>query len=107
MNRRIKEMVFLIMIMAVPAVAQTTFKLYLVTENPAVYFGEKYEGVSHFSIHFLIGIWKPDYSFVVAIAIEMADTINGRFEARDWGARFTGCLAGYIFNRFLFSHENN
>ena len=92
MNRQIKVMVFLILITSVPVVAQTTFKLYLVTENPPVYFGEKYEGMSHFSIHFLIGIWRPDYSFVAAIAIEMADTINGRFDARDWGARLAGCL---------------
>ena len=67
-----------------------------------IYFGEKYEPVTHFGIHFLIATWRPSYSLVAAISIEMADTLGGRFELRDWTFRLSGCMVGYLFKRFIF-----
>lgn len=86
--------------------AQTTFTLEgRPPPSKTIYFGSEVEGVSHFSLHLLIALWRPDYSLVAAVAIELADTANGRFDIEDWGARLTGCFAGYIFKRFLFGNK--
>jgi len=98
-----KTIIFLIAFTSTPLVAQTTFQYALTQERKfTIYFGEGYEGISHFTMHTLIGIWRPDYSLVAALAIETADTVNGRFDVRDWGARLTGCFVGYFFNRYIF-----
>jgi len=83
--------------------AQTTLQ-YELRQNKGIhiYFGKEFEDISHFSVHLLIGIWRPDYSLVAAIAIETAETFNGRFDIEDWGARLTGCFVGYFFNRYIF-----
>jgi len=67
-----------------------------------LYFGEKYEPVTHFGIHFLIATWRPKYSLIAAISIETADTLGGRFELKDWMSRLSGCVAGYLVKRFIF-----
>jgi len=86
-----------------PLGAQTTLQYALTQDRKfTIYFGEGYEEISHFAAHTLIGMWRPDYSLVAAIAIETADTMNGRFDVRDWGARLTGCFVGYFLNRHLF-----
>jgi len=83
--------------------AQTTLQYELRQEKGVnVYFGKDFEVLSHFSVHLLIGTWRPDYSMIAAIAIETADTLNGRFDAKDWGARLTGCFVGYLLNRYIF-----
>ena len=99
-----KTIILSIVLMSTPLAAQTTFQHALTHDNgeSTVYFGKGYEGISHFTIHALIGTWRPDYSLIAAIAIETADTVNGRFDIRDWGARLTGCLVGYFLNRRLF-----
>ncbi len=71
-----------------------------------IYFGEGYEELSHFSIHMLIAMWKPKYSLIAAVAIETADTLNGRFDQRDWGARLVGVFVGFVFNQYLFNNHN-
>ena len=40
-----------------------------------------------------------------SLAIELADTANGRFDIEDWGARLTGCFVGYVLNRYLFMNK--
>ena len=98
-----KPIIFLIALTSTPLIAQTTFQNALTEDRKfTIYFGEGYEEISHFTMHTLIGIWRPDYSLVAAIAIETADTMNGRFDVRDWGARLTGCFVGYFLNRHLF-----
>jgi len=85
-----------------PLQAQTTLKYELRQKEVNIYFGKDFEAISHFSVPLLIGAWRPDYSLVAAVAIETADTFNGRFDAKDWGARLTGCFVGYLFNRYIF-----
>jgi len=70
-----------------------------------VYFGEKYEPITHFGIHFLIATWRPKYSLIAAISIETADTLGGRFELRDWTFRLSGCMVGYLVKRFIFKRR--
>jgi hypothetical protein len=97
-----KKILFITILTVSPLVAQTTFQYKLRQKDPVnVYFGEEFEVISHFSIHLLIGVWRPDYSLVAAIAIETADTLNGRFDAKDWGARLTGCFVGYFLRRVI------
>ena len=99
-----KKILLITILSLSPLGAQTTFQ-YALTHNAGkftVYFGEGYEEISHFTIHTLIGMWRPDYSLVAALAIEISDTANGRFDVRDWGARLTGCFVGYFFNRYIF-----
>jgi len=84
-----------------PLQAQTTFQYELSKGEVHIYLGEEFEEPGHFALHLLIAVWKPDYSLVAAVAIETADSINGRFEIRDWGARLTGCFVGYFFNRYI------
>jgi len=98
-----KTILLITMLSLSPLQAQTTFQYELSRKKPVnVYFGEEFEVISHFSIHLLIATWRPDYSLIAAIAIETADTLNGRFDAKDWGARLTGCFVGYLFNRYIF-----
>ncbi len=61
-----------------------------------LYFGKKYEAVTHVGMHFMISLWRWDYSLVSAISIETAQTISGRFEADDWAYRVGGVLVGYL-----------
>jgi len=99
-----KTIILLVALTSTPLIAQTTFQ-YVLTNDAGkftIYFGEGYEEISHFAIHALIGLWRPDYSLIAAIAIETADSVNGRFDIRDWGARLTGCFVGYFLNRHLF-----
>ncbi len=99
-----------------PIHAQQTLQYQLHTNNSInnnnahngkfnIYFGEGYEELSHFTLHTLIAIWKPEYSLIAAIAIETADTMNGRFDQRDWGARLVGVFVGFILNQYLFNHN--
>jgi len=98
-----KKILLITILSLSPLQAQTTFQYELSQKKPVnVYFGEESEVISHFLIHSLIGAWRPDYSLIAAIAIETADTINGRFDAKDWGARLTGCFVGYLFNKYIF-----
>lgn len=85
-------------------VAQTTFEYTLIRQDNRVdvYFGEESELISHIIIHAAIGAWNPKYSLIAAISIETADTINGRFDVNDWGARLVGCLVGFFINKHLF-----
>ncbi len=79
---------------------------YLTASNKVqIYFGEKYESVTHFGIHFLIATWRLKYSLIAAVSIEAADTLGGRFELRDWTFRLSGCIAGYLVKRFIFKRR--
>jgi len=103
-----KPILFIIMLTFSPLEAQTTLQYEMSQrKDVSIYFGEDFEVISHFSVHLLIGSWRPDYSLVAAIAIETADTLNGRFDAKDWGARLTGCFVGYFFNKYIFKKKNN
>jgi len=98
-----KTIILLIVLTSTPLMAQITLQYALTQERKfTIYFGEEYEEISHFTVHALIGMWRPDYSLVAALAIETADTVNGRFDVRDWGARLTGCFVGYFLNKHLF-----
>jgi len=66
-----------------------------------IYFGKKYEVPSHIIIHFLIGMWRVDYSIVAAISIETAEAANGKFEIKDVAARLGGCLGAYLVKRIF------
>jgi len=66
-----------------------------------VYFGKNNESLTHFGIHAALALWRPDYSFIIAVSIETADTLNGRFDLDDWVFRLSGCLTGYLFKRFI------
>jgi len=100
-----KKILLITILSLSPLQAQTTLQYELRQKEVNVYFGKDFEVLSHFSIHLLIGTWRPDYSLVAAIAIETADTLNGRFDAKDWGARLTGCFVGYFFNRYIFKKK--
>lgn len=100
-----KTILFITILSLSPLQAQTTLQYELRQKEVNVYFGKDFEVISHFSIHLLIATWRPDYSLVAAIAIETADTLNGRFDAKDWGARLTGCFVGYFFNRYIFKKK--
>lgn len=65
--------------------------------DPTIYFGKAWEPVTHIGIHFAIGLWREDYSLVAAIAIEGADTLNGKFELLDIVARLGGVALSHIF----------
>ncbi len=72
----------------------------IVVHAQKLYFGKKYEAVTHVGIHLAIGLWRPDYSLVAAISIETAQTISsGKFEADDLAYRVGGALAGYIIKK--------
>jgi len=79
--------------------------LFRVRQKIQLYFGEKYEPITHFGIHFLIATWRPKYSLIAAVSIETADTLGGRFELKDWISRLSGCMAGYLVNRFIFKRR--
>ncbi len=66
-----------------------------------LYFGEKNEIATHLFTHFAIGLWRVDFSIVAAIAIEASDTINGKFEIKDWLSRIGGALYAYLFKKFI------
>lgn len=66
-----------------------------------IYFGKRYENITHIGVHFFISIWKPKYSLIAAISIEGADTINGKFDLNDWIARLSGCMSGYLFKKYI------
>ncbi len=68
-----------------------------------LYFGKEHEAITHFSIHFLLGLWRADYSIVAAFAIEISEAVNGRFELDDLLTRLSGCLSAYIFKKYLLS----
>lgn len=89
-----------------PALASNTDYANQALFSPArkvqIYFGEKYEPLTHFGIHFVIATWRPRDSLIAAISIETADALGGRFELRDWTFRLSGCLAGYLVKRFIF-----
>lgn len=83
---------------------QLNTKMYTNYNNAkfTIYFGEGSEELSHFTLHMLIAIRWPKVSLIAAIAIETADTMNGRFDERDWGARLVGVFVGFMFNQYLF-----
>jgi len=101
-----RNYIFLIaLFISLPLTAQTTFTFENHTSQRTIYFGNQFEGITHFTLHAVIGSWRPDYSLVAAVAIEMSDTVNGRFDVEDWGARLAGCFVGYILNRYLFGNK--
>ena len=62
---------------------------------------QKYEKISHVLIHFLIGLWRVDYSIVAAISIEGSDAMNKRFELIDWVTRLGGCVLAYFVKPYI------
>jgi len=71
-----KKILLITILSLSPLGAQTTLQYELRQKEVNLYFGKDFEVLSHFSVHLLIGIWRPDYSLVAAIAIETADTLN-------------------------------
>ncbi len=70
-----------------------------------IYFDRKYEYITHVGVHFVIGLYRVDYSLISVIAIEGADTINGRFEWEDWTSRLSGTILSFIVKKYIFKGD--
>jgi len=81
-----------------PKLIQFNFnqQIYNKKVNQTIYFGKKWEIPSHIILHFLIGLWRVDYSIAVAILIEAVDSANGRFEPEDITTRLGGAFLAFL-----------
>jgi len=99
----LKVIIVVLILISVPVYSQE-IKLNLLSKTePAIYLGKDKEWITHFSIHTVIAIWRPEYSLIATISIETADILNGRFDLDDWVARLSGCISGYLIKKLILS----